>query len=104
MDKNRCPLAHVHCAASKDASGFAGDTSGGFIFPGFHPAPDAMFAFAKILEMLALQETSIAQIRKSLPPPMLRMSQFAVRGKLRQGYARSNRGDGGAKCRSDRRH
>jgi mannose-1-phosphate guanylyltransferase/phosphomannomutase len=51
----------------KDASGFAGDTSGGFIFPGFHPAPDAMFAFAKILEMLALQETSIAQIRKSLP-------------------------------------
>jgi len=51
----------------KDRAHFAGDSEGGFIFPDFHPAFDAVFAFAKTLEMLALQGLSLSQVRKSLP-------------------------------------
>ncbi len=49
----------------------AGDTGGGFIFPEFQPAFDGLFAFARLLEMLALQETTLSQVRALLPPYFL---------------------------------
>ena len=51
----------------KDRVALAGDTDGGFIFPEFHPAFDALFAFAKLLELLAVQETGVAEARAALP-------------------------------------
>jgi mannose-1-phosphate guanylyltransferase/phosphomannomutase len=39
----------------------------GFIFPQLHPGFDAMFSVAKLLEMLTIQERSLAQIRAELP-------------------------------------
>lgn len=39
----------------------------GFIFPQLHPGFDAMFGIAKLLEMLTIQERSLAQIRNELP-------------------------------------
>ncbi|MBD1936967.1 mannose-1-phosphate guanyltransferase [Microcoleus sp. FACHB-68] len=39
----------------------------GFIFPQLHPGFDAMFCIAKLIEMLRLQERSLAQIRSELP-------------------------------------
>lgn len=54
-------------SSDKDAVSFAGDADGGFIFPQFQPAFDALFAFAKTLEMLAQQNTSLAEARKQLP-------------------------------------
>lgn len=39
----------------------------GFIFPQLHPGFDAMFCIAKLIEMLTLQERSLAQIRADLP-------------------------------------
>jgi mannose-1-phosphate guanylyltransferase/phosphomannomutase len=45
--------------------GGSGET--GFIFPQLHPGFDAMFSVAKLLEMLTLQERSLAQIRAELP-------------------------------------
>ncbi|MBW4681593.1 MAG: mannose-1-phosphate guanyltransferase [Microcoleus vaginatus WJT46-NPBG5] len=39
----------------------------GFIFPQLHPGFDAMFCIAKLIEMLTLQERSLAQIRSELP-------------------------------------
>jgi mannose-1-phosphate guanylyltransferase/phosphomannomutase len=39
----------------------------GFIFPQLHPGFDAMFGIAKLLEMLTIQERSLAQIRSELP-------------------------------------
>jgi mannose-1-phosphate guanylyltransferase/phosphomannomutase len=39
----------------------------GFIFPKLHPGFDAMFSIAKVLEMLTIQERSLAQIRTELP-------------------------------------
>jgi mannose-1-phosphate guanylyltransferase / phosphomannomutase len=41
--------------------GFVGDAEGGFIFPRFQPAFDAMYSIAKILELLAEHNTSLAK-------------------------------------------
>lgn len=39
----------------------------GYIFPQLHPGFDAMFCIAKLIEMLTIQERTIAQIRTELP-------------------------------------
>ena len=39
----------------------------GFIFPQLHPGFDAMFCVAKLIEMLLIQERSLAQIWQELP-------------------------------------
>ncbi len=43
------------------------DCSGRFIFPEMHPAPDGMFALAKLLELLAAQRTTLKAIIDGLP-------------------------------------
>jgi len=45
-----------------------GNARGGFIFPRFQPAFDAMFAVVKILELLARAKTSLAKIASYIPP------------------------------------
>jgi len=55
-------------AEGKEGIALAGDTEGGFIFPEFHPAFDGLFSFAKLLELLALQDVSIGAAHSSLPP------------------------------------
>lgn len=45
--------------------GGSGDT--GFIFPQLHPGFDAMFCIAKLIEMLTIQERSLATVRTELP-------------------------------------
>jgi len=45
----------------------ATDCSGSFIFPQFHPAPDGMFALAKLLEMLASEKVTLHQLVEELP-------------------------------------
>jgi mannose-1-phosphate guanylyltransferase/phosphomannomutase len=55
-------------AAQEDSNvvlGGSGET--GFIFPQLHPGFDAMFCIAKLIEMLTVQERSLAQIRTELP-------------------------------------
>jgi mannose-1-phosphate guanylyltransferase/phosphomannomutase len=54
-------------AEGKEGIALAGDTEGGFIFPEFHPAFDALFSFAKLLELLSLQDLSIGEAHASLP-------------------------------------
>jgi mannose-1-phosphate guanylyltransferase/phosphomannomutase len=54
-------------AEGKEGIALAGDTEGGFIFPEFHPAFDALYGFAKLLELLAVQETSLGAAVQSLP-------------------------------------
>lgn len=55
-------------AEGKEGIALAGDTEGGFIFPEFHPAFDGLFSFAKLLELLASQETTLSEVRAMLPP------------------------------------
>ncbi|MEC4892109.1 MAG: mannose-1-phosphate guanyltransferase [Oscillatoria sp. PMC 1051.18] len=44
-----------------------GSGESGFIFPRLHPGFDGMFCIAKLIEMLTVQERSLAQIRAELP-------------------------------------
>lgn len=48
-------------SARRSNVGFVGESEGGFIFPGFQPAFDGMYAAVKILEMLAERKTTLAQ-------------------------------------------
>jgi mannose-1-phosphate guanylyltransferase / phosphomannomutase len=45
-----------------------GSAETGFIFPQLHPGFDAMFAIAKLIELLTLQDQTIGQLRTELPP------------------------------------
>ncbi|MGH2519107.1 MAG: nucleotidyl transferase, partial [Chloroflexota bacterium] len=47
--------------------GLAGDGDGGFIFPAFLPAFDAMMAIARLMELLAKQGDRLVDIVDSLP-------------------------------------
>jgi mannose-1-phosphate guanylyltransferase/phosphomannomutase len=54
---------------------FAGDTEGGFIFPSFQPAFDAMFSLAKVFEFMARQGIGLSRIVDNLAiPPMVSRS------------------------------
>jgi mannose-1-phosphate guanylyltransferase/phosphomannomutase len=44
-----------------------GSSETGFIFPQLHPGFDGMFCIAKLIEMLTIQERSLAAIRTELP-------------------------------------
>jgi mannose-1-phosphate guanylyltransferase/phosphomannomutase len=54
-------------AAAQEGVTFVGDAFGGFVFPKFQPAFDAMLATLKILEMLALSDLTLHQVIRSVP-------------------------------------
>ena len=70
---------HLMTLSSLDAEkvAMAGDLNGGFIFPDFHPAFDAMFAFAKTLEMLSWLQRPLSEFSAELPEVFV--SNLAVR-------------------------
>ena len=67
------PAAILDGAVEGEAS-MAGNTEGGFAFPGFHPSFDAMFSLGKLMEMLAVTNTSLGALADSLPPAFLEHS------------------------------
>ncbi len=54
-------------AASLPGVLFASSGSGDIVFPALHSAPDAMFGVGKILELLALTDTSLEDVAEDLP-------------------------------------
>lgn len=58
----------------------------GFIFPQLHPGFDAMYCIAKLIEMLTVQEQSLAHVRSELPRVCHRMytmrCPWTVKGSL----------------------
>jgi len=54
-------------AATQEGMVFVGDAFGGFIFPQFQPAFDAMLATLKILELLALSDLSLHEAIRHVP-------------------------------------
>jgi len=61
---------HVLDYARRPNVGFVGDADGGFIFPKFQPAFDAMYAVAHILEMLAEHNISLGDFWDQHPYPI----------------------------------
>ncbi|WP_218082091.1 mannose-1-phosphate guanyltransferase [Anthocerotibacter panamensis] len=62
------PTALMEAAASTPHVALAGSAEMGFIFPQLHPGFDAMFTVAKLVELLTIQERTLAQVRQELPP------------------------------------
>lgn len=61
--------AALMAEADEPGVGFAGDTSGGFIIPGFLPAFDAAATFMKLLELLARHDVRLSSVVDGLPRP-----------------------------------
>lgn len=62
------------CVARPNKEGrvdFAGDDRGGFIFSEFQPTFDAMYAFGKLMEMLATTGLRLSELVHELPPAHL---------------------------------
>jgi mannose-1-phosphate guanylyltransferase/phosphomannomutase len=60
------PAALMSAADSDDVL-FAGDEGGGFIFPQFLAAYDALMSLVKLLELLAVSGTTLQEVVESLP-------------------------------------
>jgi mannose-1-phosphate guanylyltransferase/phosphomannomutase len=54
--------------AARDGVVLVGDALGGFVFPSLHPAFDALFSLAKLLELLAKFDVELSELVKQLPP------------------------------------
>ena len=61
------PTALMEASQANPNVVLGGSGEMGFIFPQLHPGFDAMFCIAKLIEMLTVQERSLAQIRTELP-------------------------------------
>ena len=62
-------------AATRDGVVFVGDAFGGFIFPQFQPAFDAMLATLKILEMLAVSKLTLHEAIRHVPQRVMTREQ-----------------------------
>lgn len=61
------PTALMEASQENPNVVLGGNSDMGFIFPQLHPGFDAMFSIAKLIEMLTIQERSLADIRHDLP-------------------------------------
>lgn len=61
------PSALMEASQANPNVVIGGSARMGFIFPQLHPGFDAMFSVAKVIEMLTVQERSLAEIRGELP-------------------------------------
>ncbi|MGB5960895.1 MAG: mannose-1-phosphate guanyltransferase [Coleofasciculaceae cyanobacterium] len=61
------PTALMEASQTNQNVVLGGSGDMGFIFPQLHPGFDAMFCIAKMIEMLTVQERSLASIRTELP-------------------------------------
>ena len=69
IEVERIPDNHLAMmdALHKGGADFVGGTKGGFIFPGFQIGCDAMFAVAKILEIMALTGKRLGTVKQKWP-------------------------------------
>jgi len=61
------PTALMEASGENPNVVLAGSGDMGFIFPQLHPGFDAMFCIAKLIEMMTIQERSLASVRTELP-------------------------------------
>jgi mannose-1-phosphate guanylyltransferase / phosphomannomutase len=64
----RISPAALGAASELDGVAFAGAEGGGYIFPEFLPAYDAMMSLMKLTELLARTETRLEDVVDGLPP------------------------------------
>ncbi|HEX9191369.1 MAG TPA: sugar phosphate nucleotidyltransferase, partial [Candidatus Deferrimicrobiaceae bacterium] len=57
--------------AAREGVAFAGDGSGGYVFPRFQPAFDGMFGIVKIMELLAAEGRTLSDVLREIPPTVI---------------------------------
>jgi mannose-1-phosphate guanylyltransferase / phosphomannomutase len=70
-------LADLTRAAAQDGVVFAGAVGGGYVFPDFLPAYDAVASLCKLLELLAPVNQPLSELVEELPKPALVHRQLA---------------------------
>jgi mannose-1-phosphate guanylyltransferase/phosphomannomutase len=70
-------LADLTRAAAQDGVVFAGAVGGGYVFPDFLPAYDAVASLCKLLELLAPVSQPLSELVAELPKPTLVHRQLA---------------------------
>ena len=73
MDVVRSRTLPRFLMATADRPGveFVGDDYGGFVFPRFQPAFDAMYAVVKLMELLAAEGRTLSDVLREIPPTVL---------------------------------
>jgi len=69
--RTRASLQELTKAAVEDGVVFGGAVGGGYVFPDFLPAYDAVASLAKLLELLATVDRPISELVAELPAPTL---------------------------------
>ena len=69
--RTRASLADLSRAASDNDVIFAGSVGGGYLFPDFLPAYDAVASLCKLLELLAPVKQLVSELVSELPPSTL---------------------------------
>jgi mannose-1-phosphate guanylyltransferase/phosphomannomutase len=69
--RTQATLAGLTQAATAEGIVFAGAPGGGYVFPGFLPAYDAIASLCKLLELLATVEQPMSKLVSQLPRPTL---------------------------------
>ena len=69
--RTQASLAGLTQAATAEGVVFAGAPGGGYVFPGFLPAYDAIASLCKLLELLAAVEQPLSTLVSQLPRPTL---------------------------------
>jgi mannose-1-phosphate guanylyltransferase/phosphomannomutase len=69
--RTRASLADLTKAAAGDGVVFAGAVGGGYVWPDFLPAYDAMTSLCKLLELLAPVRRPLSELVAELPSPTL---------------------------------
>jgi len=71
ITRTAASLPALTAAAAEDGVAFAGATSGGYIFPRFLPAYDAIASLCRLLELFAAVDRPLSEIVDELPRPTL---------------------------------
>ena len=69
--RTRASLAELTRVAADDGVIFAGAVGGGYVFPDFLPAYDAVVSLCKLLELLAPVSQPVSEVVAELPPSTL---------------------------------
>jgi mannose-1-phosphate guanylyltransferase/phosphomannomutase len=69
--RTQASLAALTLAATENGTVFAGAASGGFVFPAFLPAYDAMASLCNLLQLLAPVDRRLSELVDELPRPAL---------------------------------
>ncbi len=71
--------ALMNMAAERPDLLLLGDGTGNYIFPSFYPVADGMFAIAKLMELLTLNQTTLSEVLAGLPPYYLWQTRVPCR-------------------------